>query len=125
MLLSVACGNSSKQGPAEIVESFTQAVAAGRFDEAAGQCSEEVAIDYVKAYEKAMSAEFKADSTATLIAARIMADVKVNVTEVSKGKGSRTVFYTIEDAYGDRKDKIAIVRKVEGEWKVTEIRDRN
>lgn len=124
MMLAVGCGNSSKQGPAEVVEAFTQAVAAGRFEDAAGLCSDG-ASEYVKAFEKALSTEFHADSTAASIAARIMAEVKVNVTEVSKGKGYRTVFYSIEDAYGDRKDKIATVKNEEGAWKVTEIRDRN
>ena len=125
MMLAAGCGNgNSKPGPAEAVEAFTQAVAAGRFDEAAGLCSEG-ALEYVNTYEKALSAEFKADSTATSIASRIMSEVKVSITEVSKGKGFRTVFYSIEDAYGDRKDKIATVRNEEGEWKVTEIRDRD
>ena len=125
MVLASGCGNgNSKPGPAEVVEAFTQAVAAGRFEEAAGLCNEG-ALEYVNTYEKALSAEFKADSTDTSIASRIMSEVKVSVTEVSKGKGFRTVFYSIEDAYGDRKDKIATVRNEEGEWKVTEIRDRD
>ena len=126
-LLFAGCGSSGSRqlGPAEVVESFTQAVAAGRFEDAALLCNEVVAGQYVEAYKKALTAEAKADSTATSIAARIMSEVKVTVTEVSKGKGYRTVFYSIEDVYGDRKEKIATVKNEEGEWKVTEIQDRN
>ena len=126
-LLTVGCsGGGSKQfGPAEVVETFTQAVAAGRFEDAGLLCNEAVADQYIETYKKALTAEAKADSTATSIAARIMSEVKVTVTEVSKGKGYRTVFYTIEDVYGDRKEKIATVKNEEGEWKVTEIQDRN
>ena len=126
-MLFAGCGSSGNRqlGPAEVVESFTQAVAAGRFEDAALLCNEVVAGQYVETYKKALTAEAKADSTATSIAARIMSEVKVNVTEVSKGKGYRTVFYTIEDVYGDRKEKIATVKNEEGEWKVTEIQDRN
>ena len=118
-------GSGSKLGPAEVVEAFTQAVAAGRFEEAEGFCGKGTANDYIDAYEKALSSEFKADSTAASIAAGIMSEIKVTVTEISKGKGYRTVFYTIEDAYGDRKDKVATVMNEEGEWKVREIKDRN
>lgn len=126
MLMTAGCnGSGSKLGPAEVVEAFTQAVAAGRFEEAEELCGKGAANDYIDAYEKALSSEFKADSTATSIAARILSEIKVTVTEISKGKGYRSVFYTIEDAYGDRKDKIATVRNEEGEWKVTEIKDRN
>ena len=118
-------GSGSKLGPAEVVEAFTQAVAAGRFEEAEGFCGKGTANDYIDAYEKALSSEFKADSTAASIAAGIMSEIKVTVTRISKGKGYRTVFYTIEDAYGDRKDKVATVMNEEGEWKVREIKDRN
>ena len=126
MLMTAGCnGSGSKLGPAEVVEAFTQAVAAGRFEEAEGFCGKGTANDYIDAYEKALSSEFKADSTAASIAAGIMSEIKVTVTEISKGKGYRTVFYTIEYAYGDRKDKVATVMNEEGEWKVREIKDRN
>ena len=126
MLMTAGCnGGRSKQGPAEVVEAFTQAVAGGRFEEAEGFCGKGAASDYINAYKKALSSEFKADSTAASIAAGIMSEIKVTVTRISKGKGYRTVFYTIEDAYGDRKDKVATVMNEEGEWKVTEIKDRN
>lgn len=126
-LICTGCGrNSSKQlGPAEVVESFTQAVASGNFEDATQLCNEAVASGYINTYRKALSKEAKADSTATSIATRIMSEVKVIVTEVSKGKGYRTVFYTIEDVYGDHKEKIATVKNEAGEWKVTEILDRN
>jgi hypothetical protein len=49
---------------------------------------------------------------------------EVVVGETSKDKDMRTVFYTIGNGCGNKKDKIAVLKKVEGEWKITEIKDR-
>ena len=72
------------------------------------------------AYKEALSKE----ASAAEIAAGMLAADEVVVGETSKDKDIRTVFYTIGDGYGNTKEKIAVLKKVEGEWKIAEIKDR-
>ena len=129
MASACSCGRNGYEslGPAEAIEAFMKAVVSGRFYEATGFCEGEIMDAYIKDYKKALSTKAAADSTAASIATGILSEIDVTVTEVAKtrDKGIRTVFYTITDVYGDSKDKIAIVKEVEREWRVTEIRDRN
>ena len=129
MTLAYGCGRKGSEplGPGEVTEAFMKAVASGRFGAAAELCEGETMDAYIKAYEKALSKKSSADSTAASIATGILAEIDVEVTDVvkTKEKGIRTVFYTITDVYGDSKDKIATIKEVEREWRVTEIRDRN
>lgn len=125
--LADGCGKKgdSPLGPAEVVDAFTKAVASGRIDQAMDLCDSIQMAGYIEEYRTALSKKAASDSTATSIATGILSELEVTVTEVSKAKDSRTVFYTIKDVYGDSKDKIATVINVEGEWKVKEIKDRN
>ena len=129
MAVACSCGRKGSEllGPGEVTETFMKAVASGRFDDAAELCEGETMDAYIKAYEKALSKKSSADSAAASIATGILAEIDVTVTDVvkTKEKGIRTVFYTITDVYGDSKDKIATIKEVEREWRVTEIRDRN
>ena len=129
LAIMAGCGGKGYEslGPAEVTEAFMKAVASGRFDEAAGFCEGEMIDAYIRDYEKILSKKASADSTAASIATGILSEIGVTVTEVAKtkDKGIRMVFYTITDAYGDSKDKVATVKEVEREWKVSEIRDQN
>jgi hypothetical protein len=107
------------------VEAFTKALASGRIDEAMGLCDSIQMAGYIDGYKELLTAKSVADSAATSIATGILSELNVTVTEVSKAKGSRTVFYTIDNGYGDSKQKIATVVNVEGEWKVKDIKDKN
>lgn len=112
-------------GPGETVEAFTQALASGRIEEAMGLCDSIQMAGYIDGYKELLTEKSAADSAATSIATGILSELNVTVTEVSKAKGSRTVFYTIDNGYGDSKQKIATVVNVEGEWKVKDIKDKN
>lgn len=112
-------------GPGETVEAFTQALASGRIKEAMGLCDSIQMAGYIDGYKELLTEKSAADSAATSIATGILSELNVTVTEVSKAKGSRTVFYTIDNGYGDSKQKIATVVNVEGEWKVKDIKDKN
>ena len=112
-------------GPGETVEAFTQALASGRIEEAMRLCDSIQMAGYIEGYKELLTAKSAADSAATSIATGILSELNVTVTEVSKAKGSRTVFYTIDNGYGDSKQKIATVVNVEGEWKVKDIKDKN
>jgi hypothetical protein len=127
LAIMAGCGGKGSEslGPAEVTEAFMKAVAAGKFDQAAKLCDGEMMNAYIGDYEKVLSKKAAADSTAASIATGILSEIEVTVTEVTKAKDIRTVFYTITDAYGNSKEKIATIKDVEGEWKVSEIRDRN
>lgn len=112
-------------GPGETVEAFTQALASGRIEEAMELCDSIQMAGYIDGYKELLTEKSAADSAATSIATGILSELNVTVTEVSKAKGSRTVFYTIDNGYGDSKQKIATVVNVEGEWKVKNIKDKN
>lgn len=126
-LMAAGCGRkgSVPLGPSEVVEEFVKAVASGRTDDAKRLCDSTWMTGYIQAYQAVLSQKAAADSAAASIAVGILSEIEVTVTEVSKAKGSRTVFYTLTDAYGNSKDKTATVTEVEGEWKVQEIKDRN
>lgn len=127
LAIMAGCGGKGSEslGPAEVTEAFMKAVAAGKLDQAAKLCDGEMMTAYIGDYEKVLSKKAAADSTAASIATGILSEIEVTVTEVTKAKDVRTVFYTITDAYGNSKEKIATIKDVEGEWKVSEIRDRN
>ena len=127
LAMAAGCGRRGTVplGPAEVVVAFTQAVAAGRTAEAMELCDSSLMKGYIQEYAHALSDKAALDSAATSIATGILSEIRITVTDMSKAKGSRTVFYTVENIYGDHKDKIAEVKEEEGEWKVTEIRDRN
>lgn len=125
IILTKGCSDKTVMEPAEVVEAFTKAVATGRFEDAAALCDTSSMSGYIGTYRKVLNKRAVSDSTATAIAASILGNLEVTVNEVSKSKGTRTVFYTIADTYGHTKEKIATIKNVEGEWKVTEIRDRN
>ena len=125
ILLTRGCSKEISMDPEDVVEAFTKAVAAGRFEEADGLCDRNSMSGYIDTYRTAMEKRSGSDSAAVAIAAGILSDISVEVTDVVKAKGSRTVFYTIRDIYGHSKEKVATLKDEEGEWKVTEIRDRN
>lgn len=124
-ILMTGCSGDVSSGPAEVIDTFTKAVASGRFDEAGALCDSPAMSEYIETYRQVMEKRAASDSAATAIAAEILEKLEITVTEVSKGKENRTVFYTIEDTYGHKKEKIATMKNEEGEWKVTEIRDRD
>ena len=62
-------------------------------------------------------------STAEIAAGMLEAE-EVIVGETARDKDIRTVFYTISDGCGNTKEKIAVLKKVEREWKIAEIKDR-
>ena len=125
ILLTRGCSKNTSMDPEDVVEAFTKAVAAGRFEEADGLCDRNSISGYIDTYRNAMEKRSGSDSAAVAIAAGILSDISVEVTDVVKAKRSRTVFYTIRDIYGHSKEKVATLKDEEGEWKVTEIRDRN
>lgn len=125
MILAGSCGGS-KEGlePSAVMTEFYSALTSMKFDKAAGYCTTDSMAGYIEGYKAAFEANMAKDKKATEAASEKAAGTVVTITETIKDKETRTVLYTITDVYGNSKDKTAVLTKVEGEWKIAEIKDR-
>ena len=117
--------NSSESAQKDMIGMFYEALCGGRFDEAAGYCTGEQMQDYIESYRKVLERMQAKDSSATAIATDLLSDIRTETTEKVTDKGVRTLFYTIEDGLGHSRNKIAILKKEEGEWRIEQIQDRD
>jgi hypothetical protein len=124
-LMVAACGGKKNEAePADVVVMFHKLLTALDFGQATGLCCGHGAEEYVATFENAYKEALSKEASAAEIAAGMLGADEVVVGETSKDKDMRTVFYTIGNGCGNKKDKIAVLKKVEGEWKITEIKDR-
>lgn len=130
LMMVAGCGGGKKEkkaevlGPAETVEAFCRAVAAGGFDEAKELCDTVAMKDYIDTYAGAVEAMARKDSGAVAIAAVTLAAGRFTVDDMTRDGDSRQVHYTIDAGDGMNKKKTATVRRTEGVWKVEKITDR-
>ena len=123
--VAAACsGKKDGLQPEDVVAGFHQALTSLEFDKAAEYCCEAEAKEYVNAFEKAYETARTRDEGATQIAIGMLHYAAVTVDDIERNKETRTVFYTIGDGCGNTKNKIAVLKDVEGEWKIAEIKDR-
>lgn len=120
------CGNNAKEKkamePEEVVEAFSRAVAAGEFQTACSLCDTVSMKEYIEDYAEVWKELQEKDSSALAIAASILSESSFEVNEIKKAGEDRNICYSIE-ASGYRKERMATVRKEEGEWKVLAITD--
>ena len=124
MVLAGSCGGKGELEPSAVVTEFYSALTTMKFDKAAGYCTPDSMAGYIEGYKKAYDTNLAKDKKATEAAEKQIAGTVVTVTETLKEKETRTVLYSLTDAYGSSKDKTAVLTKVEGEWKIAEIKDR-
>lgn len=129
MLMAAGCGGGKEKktevtGPAETVEAFCRAVAAGEFEKAKELCDSVAMKGYIDTYAEEMETMARRDSGAVAIAAATLAAGRFTVDDMTRDGDSRQIFYTIDAGDGMSKKKTATVRKTEGVWKVEEITDR-
>ena len=108
-------------GPEETIEAFYSSLCKGEFEMARGMCDTLAMAEYLEGF---MGAWKESDSTVCLIAADILSEVTVTVTDTQKSGQSRTVFYELSAVDGSNKEKTATLSKEEGAWKIEEITDR-
>lgn len=122
LLMSCQQNGEAKLGPDSTLEAFYKSLYAGEFKQAASFCDvtgmEEYLNDFRSIWEKN-------DSTIRAIASDILADITVDITDTEQSGQNRTIFYKMTTTDGHSKEKIATMRKEEGEWKVTAITDRH
>ena len=123
--VAVGCGPGKNEiEPSEVVVRFHKALTSMNFSEAAGYCSDGAVQEYMDTFEAAYDEKLSKDKVATEAAATLLSKDEVVIEDTVKNKDQRTVFYTISDGCGHKKDKVAVLKKVEGAWKIAEIKDR-
>lgn len=128
-VMMAACGRKDgrkavEMGPEETAVEFCRAVAGGDFAKASALCDTLAMKEYIDGQEQAWSMLQKADSSAFGIAVGMLAEADMTVEDVMKDGDGRQVLLTI--GFGEnRKNKQVILKKEEGEWKVTAITDRD
>lgn len=115
---------NEEMGPVEVVEAFNRAITAGEFEKAEELCDSISMKDYLESYAEAWYILQEEDSTILSIASSILGDAVIEVEEVTKDGDRRSIRYTLE-ADGHSKSRKAIVKKVEGAWRVEKITDAN
>ena len=111
-------------GPAETVEAFCNALVSGEYDEAFSFCDSLQMQSYINNVRTAFGEAARRDSSAAAIAASILKEAKIEIGETAKEQDKRLVNYTIVINEELRKDKVATMKKEEGEWKIEAITDR-
>lgn len=111
-------------GPSETVEAFCSALISGKYEEAFSFCDSLQMQSYIDNIRAAFNEAARRDSSAAAIAASILKEAQVEIGEISKEQDKRMVNYTIIINEDLKKEKIASMKKEEGEWKIEAITDR-
>lgn len=120
------CGNAEEKkamGPEDIAESFCRAVAGNELGQAWALCDTVAMKDYIDGLKEAWNMFEEQDSSAFRIASQMLSDIEFTVDDIVKEGEERHIFCYI-GFDGNKKGKLIILKKEEGEWKVREIADR-
>ena len=109
-------------GPGETLETFYTNLFAGDFDEAESLCDTLGMQEYIEVLRAAWE---QTDSSVMTIVPAILSETTVSITDIVKNGQERTVFHKLTATDGSVKEKIATLRKEEGEWKIKSITDRH
>ena len=120
------CRNAEEKkvmGPEEVAESFCKAVAGGDFGQAWALCDTVAMKGYLVGQKEARAMLEKQDSSASGIASQILSEIEFVIDDIVKEGEERHLFCSI-GFDGNKKGKLIILKKEEGEWKVKETADR-
>ncbi len=112
-----------EMGPEEVAESFCRAVAGGDFGQAWALCDTVAMKSYLDGQKEARTMLEKQDSSASGIASQILSEIEFVIDDIVKEGEERHLFCSI-GFDGNKKGKLIILKKEEGEWKVKETADR-
>ena len=125
VFIAVSCGqkkNDGQLGPEETLEAFYKSLCAGDFSEAKTLCDTLNMSEYLGRFRTLWE---KSESSVSEIAADILSETGIETTDIEKSGDRRTVFYKLSATVGPDKEKVAILRKEEGGWKIEAITDRH
>ena len=110
--------------PEEVAEQFCRAVAGGEFGQARELCDTVAMKDYLNDQEASWKMLEQVDSSAFSIASQMLKNIDFTVEDIVKEGEERHLFTSI-GFNGSNKGKLIILKKEEGEWKVSQIADRS
>lgn len=110
--------------PEEVAEQFCRAVAGGEFGQARELCDTVAMKDYLNEQEASWKMLEQVDSSAFSIASEMLRNIDFTVEDIVKEGEERHLFTSI-GFNGSNKGKLIILKKEEGEWKVSQIADRS
>lgn len=110
--------------PEEVAEQFCRAVAGGEFEQAWALCDTVAMKDYLNEQEASWNMLEQVDSSAFSIASEMLRNIDFTVEDIVKEGEERHLFTSI-GFNGSKKGKLIILKKEEGEWKVSQIADRS
>ena len=124
VFIAVGCGqkkNEGQFGPEETLKAFYKSMCAGDFCEAKNLCDTLNMGEYLRGFRTLWE---KSESSVSEIASDILSEIGIETTDIKKSGDRRTVFYKLSATVGPDKEKVAILRKEEGGWKIETITDR-
>lgn len=125
LLLLAGCGGKNKgMEPEDVVIAFNKAMASCDFEQAAKLCNAENLQAYIASCKEVYDSNIKKDKKVTDSAVETLSKVETTIGEITKERGIRTITYTLQDSFGSSKEKTAVLKEVEGEWLIDEIKDR-
>ena len=110
--------------PEEVAEQFCRAVAGGEFEQALALCDTVAMKDYLNEQEASWNMLEQVDSSAFSIASEMLRNIDFTVEDIVK-EGEERLLFTSIGFNGSNKGKLIILKKEEGEWKVSQIADRS
>ena len=119
---SCSGGEKTDNGASEALQAFYKTICSGKFAEAEALCHEQSMEGYINAFRSAWEQK---DSALVAIASDQLAEMTINITHQQANAQNTTIFYELHTADGLSKEKVATLRKEEGEWKIEVITDRN
>lgn len=123
-IFASSCSKNNGPEPSTIVTEFYTAVTTMKFDDAAKYCVEGAMDEYINGYKEAFEALVAKDKKLAAKVEEKAAQTTITIGEVTKEKEVRTVDFTLADDSGNTKEKTAVLKKVEKEWKIAEIKDK-
>lgn len=119
-------GQNAAAGPEETVSAFYGALAEGDFDKASRLCDTLAMGEYIGRYASEWDRmAMQADSCTCAIACSLMTTMKTVIVSCGKKDDRTEVRYSLEASGYPQKDKKAVLRKEEGEWKIEAVTDDN
>ena len=109
-------------GPEATVEAFCRAVAAGDMEQAGMLCNTVSMKEYLDVWTATWAELAQKDSSALRIASGILSQSAFTLVKVEKESDRRIITYTLETE-GHSKNRKAVVKKEEGEWRVESMTD--
>lgn len=121
-IFKMKSGKSTDKGPQVVLETFYESLYCGDFSSAETLCDTLTMGDYIKGFRDAWNA---VDKDLVESVPGLLSKTAIEVTDIERDGQTRTIFYTLTAPEGRTKEKIAAMRKEEGEWKIAAITDRH